>query len=480
MSLKVLITGATGYIGGKLLNHLSKTSLQLRALARFPDNLRSRLPSENIEIVQGDVLDYPSLQRSLEGVDIAYYFVHSMGAKKGFEELDKTGALLFAKAAAQAKVKKIIYLGGLGSSHGNTLSPHMRSRQEVGRLLASTGLAVLEFRSSIILGAGSLSYEMMKALVEKLPIMVAPRWIHYEVQPIHIDDVLAYLSKALYVDIAGHQIIQIAGSEKVSYKNFMLAYAQLKGLKRLIITVPFLTPGLSSLWLSLVTPVYKTIGRKLIESIVNDSVITDPSGQELFDVHPKSYKEALKICMQREGTSLEDRRWFDAVSSKGIVRNLDKVTFGKKKSCCYTAICDAPIDKVYAYIQTLGGTHGWYGEWMWRLRGLIDMVFGGPGFKRNRRDPEKLIVGDALDFWRVVEMKENEKILLKAEMKLPGLAFLNFELTPQESKTLLKIESFFLPVGKFGVFYWYLFAPFHEIIFPGLLRRIKKGTKQKP
>lgn len=480
MGLTVLITGATGYVGGKLLNHLAGSHYRLKALARFPENLLSRMPRGDIEVCQGDVLEYGSLVKALEGVDVAFYLVHSMGAKKSFEELDRLGAENFAKAAKACNVKKIIYLGGLGSSQRKPLSAHMRSRHAVGELLSIQGSNVLEFQSSIILGAGSLSYEMMRALVEKLPIMVAPKWIKCLVQPIHIDDVLNYLMEAIEKPVKGHHIVEIGGADVVSYKDFMLAYAKIRGLKRYIITVPVLTPYLSSLWLGLVTPVYKRIGRKLIESIVNDSVVLHPKEQKEFHVQPKHLEEALKICIAREGTSKMDRRWYDAVSSKGPARTFKDVTFRKRKGSSYTTTIHASARDVYLAIQTLGGKNGWYGQWLWRLRGMIDLLVGGVGFRRLRRDPNSLIVGDPVDFWRVVEMIEDQKVLLKAEMKLPGLAFLNFEVAPLSTEeSTLKVEPFFLPIGIFGDMYWYAMAPFHAWIFRGLLRKIKKESEHK-
>jgi uncharacterized protein YbjT (DUF2867 family) len=475
----ILITGATGYVGGKLLNHLAGSKYHLKALARFPENLLSRLPQGSIEICQGDVLEAASLERALQGVEVAFYLVHSMGAKKSFETLDRQGAINFAKACKACGVHTIIYLGGLGSSHKKPLSPHMRSRHEVGDLLAAQGVNVLEFQSSIILGAGSLSYEMMRALVEKLPVMICPKWVNCQVQPIHIDDVLNYLMEAIEKSVTGHKIIEIGGADVVSYKDFMKTYAELRGLHRTIFIVPLLTPYLSSLWLGLVTPLYKRIGRKLIESIVNDSVVMHPQGQREFSVQPKHLKQALEICIAREGTSKMDRRWYDAVSSKGPARTFQGITFRKQKGASYTTKVKAPCDKVYAAIQMLGGKNGWYGQWLWKLRGMIDLLFGGVGFRRLRRDPVKLIVGDPVDFWRVVEMIENQKILLKAEMKLPGLAFLNFEVKPlEDGSTLLKVEPFFLPIGFFGDLYWYAMAPFHAFIFRGLLRKVKKLSEK--
>ena len=476
MKKTILITGATGYIGGCLMSHLSTKEYHVKALARFPDNLLSRLPSKNITVIQGDVLDESSLQKALVGVDVAFYLVHSMGAKEGFEELDRIGAENFARACDRCQVKKIIYLGGLGSSRDQPLSNHMRSRHEVGNILRKSKSRVIEFRSSIILGSGSLSYEMMKALVEKLPIMVAPKWINYLVQPIYIEDVISYLLEGMEKEFSENKIIEIGGATVLSYKDFMHAYAKEKGLKRVIITVPILTPGLSSLWLSLVTPVYKTIGKKLIESIVNDSVVKEFSKPEKFNVHPLSCRDGIALCIEAERKKKGERVWYDAVSSKGLSKDLSKIKFKKTQTSCYMGFCNNEPKAVYSFIQTIGGQTPWYAQILWKIRGFIDYLCGGVGFKRQRRDLNHLKVGDPFDFWRVIEMKEDELILLKAEMKLPGVAYLCFRITPKDKGSIVEVESIFRPYNFFGIFYWYLFLPFHFFIFKGLIKTIQKGV----
>ena len=472
MKKRILVTGATGYVGGLLLQQLDTQLYQVRALARYPQNLLSRLGKREVDVVQADVLDPISLEKALQGIDIAFYLIHSMAATQAFEKLEEQGAYHFARAAKKAGVQKIIYLGGLVAAE-TRLSAHMRSRCRVGEILASTGVAVCELRSSVIIGAGSLSYEMMKALVNKLPVMIAPQWIEKLVQPIYIQDVLLYLCEAMQLTWSGHLIIEIGGATQVSYKNFMLAYAAEKKLKRKIFTVPVLTPWLSSLWLGLVTPVYARIGRKLIQSIQHDSIVRSHAAREYFSIKPLGYQEALHKVIAEEKKQMI-RRWYSAISSRGFVKKTFHADPKKRKKKSYEHMIDASPEKVYRYLQTLGGKNGWYGEWLWKLRGVIDLLCGGVGCRRLRLDATSLQVGDPVDFWRVIVMKENEQIVFKAEMKVPGEAFLTFYLKPSGHKTLLRMESIFDPQGLFGKLYWYLLLPFHEYIFKGLIHRIVK------
>ncbi|MCH9631546.1 MAG: hypothetical protein S4CHLAM37_15690 [Chlamydiia bacterium] len=476
--VKILITGATGYIGGLLLDRLTKKDHQLRAIARHPENLASKLTQQNVEIVQADVTEIDSLKAALEGIEVAFYLVHSMGAKTGsFEEIDRMAADNFAKVCEEKGVKKIIYLGGLSTAKGNELSLHMRSRQEVGKVLSSYKTPVIEFRSSIILGAGSLSYDLMRALVDKLPIMVTPIWVNKLVQPIHVEDVLGYLQEAILFDGGQHDVVEIGGVETVSYKNLMLEYAKQQGLKRYIFVLPVLTPALSSMWLGLVTPIYKRIGRKLIESIMSDSVVTEPNAAKAFSVKPKSYQEAIRICIENSKKELV-RRWYDAVSAKGLSRTFENVTFRKEKNWITERVINAPANVVFAFIKTLGGHVGWYAEWLWKIRAALDILAGGVGFRRGRVHPTELRVGDPVDFWRVIELKENELLTLKAEMKLPGRAYLQFTLSSKDSQTDIVMKSSFDPIGILGEVYWYLMWPFHFFIFDGLLNRVKKESEK--
>lgn len=475
---KILITGATGYIGGLLLYRLSEKGLPLRAVARHPENLTSRLPKGEIEVVQGNVQDESSMEKALDGIEVAFYLVHSMGAAYGkFEELDKKGAEIFARACEKKGVKRIIYLGGLSAAPEERLSDHMRSRQEVGKILRAHKTPVIEFQSSIILGPGSLSYDLMTALVKRLPLMVAPTWVSKKTQPIHVQDVLQYLEEAITIPLEKSIVVEIGGSETVTYKNLMLEYAKQKGLKRHIFVVPVLTPTLSAMWLGLVTPVYKRIGRKLIESITNDSIVTHPKEANRFSVKPKSYKEALKISEEDSMKELK-RRWFDAISAKGISRNFENVTFKKRQDWVTDRSIEAPANVVYAYIKRLGGHEGWYADFLWKIRAAIDVLVGGVGFRRGRIDPKELRVGDPVDFWRVIEMQENKRIVFKAEMKLPGRAYLAFTLKEQNNHTEAKMESIFDPIGAWGVIYWYLMWPFHYFIFDGLLDKIKTHSEK--
>ena len=475
---KILITGATGYIGGLLLDRLCHKDYLLRAVARHPENLLSRLPKEGIEVVLGNVQDQTSLEKALEDVDTAFYLVHSMGAAYGkFETLDRNGALNFARACEKMQVKKIIYLGGLSAASEENLSEHMRSRQEVGKILRDHKTPALEFRSSIILGPGSLSYDLMTALVEKLPVMVTPKWVSKETQPIHVEDVLSYLEEAIEKPLTASEVVEIGGASTVTYKELMLEYAHQKGLKRKIYVLPVLTPTLSAMWLGLVTPVYKRIGRKLIESISNDSIVTHKEPATRFEVEPKNYKEAIQICLLNVKQKLK-RRWFDAISAKGVSRNFENVVFKKRQDWITDRVIDAPKEVVYDYIKSLGGNEGWYADFLWKLRALLDILAGGVGFRRGRIHPKELFVGDPVDFWRVIEMKESEKIVFKAEMKLPGRAYLKFSLFDRGKQTEVKMESIFDPIGFGGVVYWYIMWPFHFFIFDGLLNKIKRKSER--
>lgn len=475
---KILITGATGYIGGLLLDSLASKGYCIRAMVRHPENLVSKLSNKNVEVVQADVLSKELLNRALDGIDVAFYLVHSMGASYGsFEQMDRLGAHNFAQAAVDQGVKRIVYLGGLGHPQDGKLSTHMKSRQEVGQILCSYNVQVVEFRASIILGPGSLSYELMRALVEKLPIMVAPKWVNCLTQPIYVEDVLQYLEKAIDIEEKHSLILEIGGRDIISYKELMLEYARQKSLKRTIFIVPVLTPTLSSMWLALVTPIYKRIGRKLIDSIMNDSIVKSESHKELFSLAPIGFKEALKLCIQ-ENKKIK-RRWFDAISSKGVSRDFTNVAFKKRQIFLVEELIAADPSTVFSTITSLGGKNGWYADFFWKARGIIDLLIGGVGYRRGKPEERDLSVGDAIDFWRVVKLKKDELFILKAEMKLPGRAFLSFEIFPKQGKTLLVMESIFDPIGFLGLLYWYSTYPFHVFIFPGLVKRIKKASEAK-
>ncbi len=396
----VLLTGATGYVGGRLLQSLEQQGYQLRCLARRPDSLRSKAAAST-EIVAGDVLDRASLDAALCGVRIAYYLVHSMGSAGSFEENDRRAAHNFAAAAKAAGVAGIIYLGGLGDEQ-ETLSPHLRSRQEVGRILRESGVPVLEFRASIVIGSGSLSFEMIRSLVERLPIMITPKWVEVPAQPIAIDDLIAYLNAALRLPASAYRIYEIGGADQVSYAETMRTYARLRGMRIRMIRVPLLTPFLSSLWLGLVTPLYARIGRKLIESIVHSTVVRDKSALKVFDIRPIGIEAAVRRALAYEDRQFAATRWSDAFSSSGESPSWGGVQFGTRLVDSRTAKVRMPPAVAFKPIQRIGGATGWYAwNWLWRLRGFLDLLVGGIGVRRGRPASDNLHVGDAIDFWRV-------------------------------------------------------------------------------
>lgn len=475
MEQLVLLTGPTGYVGGRLRRLLEERGLPLRCLARDPDRLRDRV-AEATQVVQADVLDPSTLADALAGVHTAYYLIHSMGAGDDFEEQDREGALNFAVAARAAGVRRIIYLGGL--AHGTGLSPHLRSRQEVGDLLRSTGVQVIELRASIVLGSGSLSFEMVRALVERLPVMITPRWVDVEAQPIAIEDLLAYLTEALDVSLETSRVVEIGGADRVSYGELMREYARQRGLRRWMIRVPVLSPRLSSLWLGLVTPIYARVGRKLIASIRHASVVRDDSALELFTVRPRGMREALIAAIRNEERELAESRWYDAVSSGGEARSWAGVHFHNRLADVREQSVPVSAEAAFAPIQRIGGENGWYAyDWLWHLRGLLDLMVGGVGVRRGRPAPDDLHVGDALDFWRVEAYEPGRRLRLRAEMKLPGRASLEFEVQPDEDGgSTIRQTALFDPVGLAGLAYWYLVAPLHQRVFASMLANISRAA----
>ncbi len=430
-SKRVLLTGATGYVGGRLRSLLEQRDFQLRCMVRRPENLRGRV-SAATEVVKGDVFDEESLALALDGVDTAYYLIHSMGTKGSFESQDRVAAENFARAARNAGVRRIIYLGGLGDED-QRLSPHLRSRHEVGRILGESGCQVIELRASIVIGSGSLSFELVRALVERLPVMICPKWVSTQAQPIAIEDLLDYLLAALDWEGGESRIFEIGGPDIVTYGEIMKEYARQRGLPRWMITVPVLTPRLSSLWLGLVTPVFARIGRKLVESMRNPTVINDPSAGEIFDVKPRGLREAVSRALINEDREFAETRWSDALSSSGEQRSWGGVRFGSRIVDSRNVSVPVSPAQAFAPIRRIGGHRGWYyANFLWTLRGWLDLLAGGIGIRRGRRDPEELCVGDTLDFWRVVQYEPDKTLRLAAEMKVPGRAWLEFEVTPND------------------------------------------------
>jgi uncharacterized protein YbjT (DUF2867 family) len=453
---RVLITGATGYVGGRLLAALEADGRRrLRCMAREPDALRGRVAATT-EVVRGDCLEPDSLTAALQDVDAAFYLVHSMGAGDGFAQRDAQAAQNFAQAARAAGVGRIVYLGGLGAS-GEGLSPHLRSRQETGARLGSTGVPVIELRASVIVGSGSLSFELVRALVERLPIMICPRWVAVPTQPIAIEDVLEYLLATLDLPPGEPGVFEIGGPDVVSYGDLMRELARQRGLRRLLIPIPVLTPHLSSLWLGLVTPLYARVGRQLIDSLRNPTVVRSDRALRTFAVRPRPLKEAIARALQQEGAAGPATRWFDARSSAALPpRSRGDAPHRRRVIDSRTRVVAAPPDRAFAPIARIGGAQGWYwGNALWRLRGFLDLLAGGVGMRRGRPDPHRLSVGDAVDWWRVEALVPDRLLRLAAEMRLPGRAWLEFEVAPlPDGRTTIRETAFFEPSGPAGWAYW--------------------------
>lgn len=478
MKSPILVTGATGYVGGRLRRRLEENGRRVRCLTRRRTGLASQAGAAT-EIVEGDVLDARSLGRGLAGVESAYYLVHSMGSGGDFEDQDRAGARNFANAAREAGVRRIIYLGGLG--HGDDLSPHLRSRHEVGAILRESGVPVLELRASIVIGSGSLSFELIRALVERLPVMITPRWVEVEAQPIAVDDLLAYLVAALDLPLAGNRVFEIGGADRVTYGDLMREYARQRGLRRTLVRVPVLTPRLSSLWLGLVTPLYARVGRQLIESIKHPSVVGDYSAREVFSVRPRGIREAIAAASRNEDREIAESRWYDAFSSGSRGRTWAGVRFGNRLVDSRTRDVDVRPADAFAPIRRIGGKTGWYAyDWLWRLRGFLDLLVGGVGVRRGRPAPAELHVGDALDFWRVEAYEPDRLLRLAAEMKLPGRAWLEFEVVPHEHGATIRQTALFDPVGLSGLAYWYGLYPLHRLVFSGMLEGIVRAAIASP
>jgi uncharacterized protein YbjT (DUF2867 family) len=474
----VLVTGATGYVGGRLRRRLEEEGRPVRCLVRRRAGLASRVGAAT-QVVEGDVLAPETLGPALEGVEMAYYLIHSMGSDRDFVEQDRVAARNFGEAARRAGVQRIVYLGGLG--HGTDLSPHLRSRHEVGEVLRESGVPVLELRASIVLGSGSLSFEMIRALVERLPVMITPRWVEIEAQPIAVDDLLAYLIAALKVPLAESRVFEIGGADRVSYGDLMREYAAQRGLRRAMIRVPFLTPRLSSLWLALVTPLYERVGRKLIESIKHPTIVRDPAALAVFPVRPRGMRAAIAAAIRYEERQFAESRWHDAYSSGGESRSWAGVRFGNRFVDARKREVDVSPEEAFAPIRRIGGETGWYAyDWLWRLRGFLDLCVGGVGVRRGRPSTADLHVGDALDFWRVEAYEPGRLLRLSAEMKLPGRAWLEFEVEPRAGGATIRQNAIFDPVGLGGLVYWYLLYPLHRMVFSAMIEniaRIAQGRK---
>jgi uncharacterized protein YbjT (DUF2867 family) len=477
---RILVTGATGYVGGRLVPQLLEAGYRVRVLARDPRRLEGRPWSARVEVVPGDVLRPETLPAALAGAGAAYYLIHSMAGSGDFPHRDREAASAFGAAARAASVGQIVYLGGLGDP-AHQLSEHLRSRQETGAALAAAGVPVTELRAGVIVGSGSLSFEMIRELTERVPVMICPRWVYTRTQPIAIRDVLAYLLAALVTPAARGRVVEIGGAEVLSYGEMMLGYAAARGLRRWLVPVPVLTPRLSSYWVHWVTPIPAPLARPLVEGLRNEVVVRDGVARELFPaIAPLGYRDAVRLALEQLERGEIETLWSDALaSSRGdrppvtLSHEQGMIRERRERSVA------APAATLFRVVAGLGGARGWL-AWnvLWRLRGALDRLLGGVGLRRGRRDPDDLRVGDAVDFWRVEAVEPGRLLRLRAEMKVPGRAWLQFEAQPLEGETggapaaRLVQTAYFAPRGLGGLLYWYALYPLHAAIFSGLARRV--------
>ncbi len=474
---EILVTGATGYIGGRLVQSLLDSGYQVRVLVRDAARLQGRSWVEQVTIFQGDVFKPETLSIAMDGTSANYYLIHSMSGSGDFHQRDLIAANNFGRAAKETGVERILYLGGLGDPDTN-LSEHLKSRQDSGRALAEAGVSVTEFRAAIIVGSGSISFEMIRYLTERIPIMICPRWVFTRVQPIAIEDVLAYLIGALEVPASSGKVIEIGGAEVITYGDMMMGYAKERGLKRVLISVPVLTPRLSSYWVHWMTPVPASITRPLILGLRNEVVVRDNAAKILFpDISPVDYSTAVRRALAKLDMGEVETRWTDALASSVgdqtpmIMKTQEGMIIVRRME-----VVNATQEKVFNTFARLGGEQGWlYFNSAWKMLGMIDRLVGGVGFRRGRRHPVEVRAGDAIDFWRVEVVEPKKLMRLRAEMKLPGNAWLQFEVKPHQKNTSQLIQTtFFAPKGLFGFMYWYGLYPLHSMIFSGLLRKVKE------
>jgi uncharacterized protein YbjT (DUF2867 family) len=438
-------------------------------LCRNPEALGWRV-APGTELVRGDLLQPASLDVAFSGVDTAFYLVHSMNSGEQFEAEERRAAYNFAAAARKAGVRRIIYLGGL--AHGAGLSAHMRSRAETGNILRAAGVPVIELQASIVIGSGSASFEMIRALVERLPVMITPRWVNTAAQPIAIEDVIDYLAASARLPANGNLTFEIGGADLTSYMGIMREYARQRKLRRWILRVPFLSLSLSSRWLTLITPVYAAIGRSLIASVRNPSVVLNRAALDVFDIRPMGITRAIERALANEDRTIAETRWSDARTPAARLSAISEPNTHLLVNKQTTRVPVGPL-QAFAPIRRIGGRKGWYfGNALWRIRGLIDLMMGGVGMRRGRPDPETPFPGSTLDFWRVESYEPGLRLRLLAEMKVPGRAWLDFRAEPEGASTVITQLAEFEPRGLFGILYWYLLSPIHEVMFRGMLRRI--------
>lgn len=479
--MRILVTGASGYIGGRLVPRLLAAGHEVRCLTRNARKLDADQWRDAVEIYEGDVLEPSTLTEALEGCDVAFYLIHSMEQGVGdFSQRDRKAAENFREAAESADVGRIIYLGGLGDS--DDMSPHLSSRQEVGGILAGGSVPVTEFRAAVIIGSGSVSFEMLRYLTEVLPVMITPSWVRTRCQPIAVSDVLDLLADAVETDSRTSFIHEIGGPDQLTYEEMMQVYAKAAGLpKRLIVPVPVLSPSLSSHWIGLVTPLPTGVAKPLVASLKTEVIVDDNSYAEshLGDLIP--YEEAVQRALRRSSDAEIATRWSDSSISPARPLPRDPDWAGGTVLLDERVVeSDASPDDLFWAFTRIGGDFGYYTmNWAWSIRGLLDSLVGGVGLRRGRRHPEEIGIGESLDFWRVVAIEPGESIQLAADMKLPGRAWLTFEAEKSGTGSVLTQRAVFVPKGLWGRLYWWILVPFHFAIFQRMADKIARAAETR-
>ncbi|MCQ3938283.1 MAG: DUF2867 domain-containing protein [Chloroflexi bacterium] len=473
----ILVTGATGYVGGRLVPKLLEAGYRVRCLARDPSRLQGRSWFNNVEVVRGDALDSAEMTAAMKGVSAAYYLIHGRQGGRDSAERDLQAAQNFARAAEDESIGQIVYLGELVDPTAN-LSPYLRSRHETGFVLRHGKTPVTELRAGMIIGSGSALFEMMRYLAEREPVLICPAWFFSRAQPIAIRDVLAYLVDALKTPDALGRVIEIGGPTRLTYADMLLGYAKERNLRRWLIRTPFHAPRLSAYWVHMVTPIHWRVVAPLIEGLRAELIVRDETAKKLFPhIQPIDYQTAVHLALGRIMRDNVETSWSDAlVTAQGDVKpykfTVEEGLFIERRQ----AVLDLPPETIFRSYTGIGGGRGWlYMDWAWGLRGWLDKAIGGVGLRRGRRHPDEIHTGEALDFWRVEAVEKNRLLRLRAEMKLPGKAWLQFESVPapeDETKTLFTVTAYFAPYGLFGFLYWYAMWPFHKPLFDGLARRL--------
>jgi uncharacterized protein YbjT (DUF2867 family) len=480
-----LVTGATGYIGGRLIRELLLTGYRVRVLARGAERLRDHEWINSVEVIDGDARDPKALAAALAGVDVAYYLLHALMSSTNFEQEENLTAELFAAAAKSNNVKRIVYLGGLAPAH-QELSDHLRSRVETGRILHDSGVPTIELRAGVVIGSGSASFEMLRYLTERLPAMITPKWVNTRIQPIAVRDVLRYLVGSAAIDSSISDAYDIGGPDVFTYVQMMQAYAKAAGLrKRIIVPVPVLTPNLSSGWVGLVTPVPLTLARRLVESLKNEVICKDDRIRSLIPDPPQgltNFHDAVELALTRIKEADVATRWTNASTpgapSEALPTDPDWAG-GTLYSDIREVQSSATPAQLWKFVEGIGGDHGYYtATFAWELRGFLDRIVGGAGLRRGRRDAEHLREGDALDFWRVEALERPKLLRLRAEMKLPGLAWLEFVIEPTATGSKLIQRALFVPKGLFGHAYWWSISPLHGFVFPGMAKHLVQAAEK--